>query len=112
MVMKADMEVVVMAEEEATEAVAAVEATAGIAMRNQSTFLVLQVLQAQQVRLVTREIPVHRVTLVLLGHQVIPVRMVLRDHTVKEDLQENQAMMAFRGNKEYLVKEVRIRALL
>ena len=101
-----------MAEKEAIEVVAAVEATAGIAMRNQSTFLVLPVLQAHQVRLVTREIPVHRVTQVLLGHQVIPVRMVLRDRTVIKDLQENQATMAFRGNREYLVKEVRIRALL
>ena len=50
MVMRADMEVVVMAEEEATEVVAAVEATAGIAMRNQSTFLVLPVLQAHYTR--------------------------------------------------------------
>lgn len=82
------------------------EAMAEIAMRSQSTFRVLRVLQAHQALLVTREIPELLATLALLELRVILVKMEVPDLKAKEVLQENQAMMEFLGNKGFLEKEV------
>ena len=115
MLRRADMEAEVMVEgmaedmaEAATEEVVVEEeeAMAEIAMRSQSTFRVLRVLQAHQALLVTREIPELLATLALLELRVILVKMEVPDLKAKEVLQENLAMMEFLGNRGFLEKEV------
>jgi hypothetical protein len=105
MLKKADMEVA----EEVTEEVVVVEeeeAMVEIAMRSQNTFPVLLAHLANLVPLVTREILELRGILVPLELRGILVKMEVPVRKAKEALQENQAMMEFLENREFLEKEV------